>query len=40
MVNMRLPWLQEAQFVGFIRIKTVANFHKGTWKLRENITCG
>ncbi len=22
---------------GFIRVKTMANFHKGIWKLRENI---
>ncbi len=24
---------------GFIRVKTMANFHKGTWKLREKIRC-
>ncbi len=24
---------------GFIRVKTMANFRKGTWKLRENIRC-
>ncbi len=24
---------------GFIRVKTMADFRKGTWKLRENIRC-
>ncbi len=24
---------------GFIGVKTMANFHKGTWKLWENIRC-
>ncbi len=36
MVNLRLPWLQDFFCV---RIKTMANFRKGTWKLRENIRC-
>ncbi len=34
MVNLRLQWLQEP-----FRVKTMANFHKGTWKLWENIRC-
>ncbi len=39
MVNLRLPWLQVPGFFCFIRVKTMANFRKGTWKLRENIRC-
>ncbi len=40
MVNLWLPWLQEPWFFfGFIRVKTMANFRKWTWKLGENIRC-
>ncbi len=40
------PWLmcgyygyKNHVFFCFIRVKTMANFRKGTWKLGENISC-
>ncbi len=39
MVNFLLPWLQEQWFFGFIPVKTMADFRKGTCTLRENIRC-
>ncbi len=41
MVNLRLQWLATTMiyFYFFIRVKTMANFRKGTWKLGEIIRC-
>ncbi len=46
MVNLRLQWLQEPLMFFFFLVLFVLkpwlwamNFHKGTWKLGENIRC-
>ncbi len=39
MVNLRLPWLQVPGCFGFICVKTMANFRKGTWvRVRLGLT--
>ncbi len=39
MVNLCLTMATRTTIFGFILVKTMVNFRKGTWKLKENIRC-